>query len=357
MPSVSISVDSLRIQIAELKRAADEIQCTRKAIIVQYQQLGCQWNDGKYKMLGGIVRESSASLRNIENIFHQSQKVLVQLLSAVDEYEGVNLFGGNHFQTVDEEYVRSLSSSDVNERWQSGIHSINEQIANYKEALMACGVPECKWLNQTLAKHKAAMLEQEGYDLDVASGHVDDTVNNSNAYHYPEDYAAFYTQLAATFNQYCMDGTNPNYLQAPAWQNNCQRCVPAYELRRRGNQITTRPSTYGSSHLLYRPFDVWEGADIQNSAGSGMSSIQDLMASWGDGARAQIVVSWDSPLGGGHTFLAEQRNGTTVFFDPQTGNSNCSGYFDRVIDGGTQFCRIDNLQFSPYIEDCYMEVA
>ena len=55
--------------------------------------------------------------------------------------------------------------------------------------------------------------------------------------------------------------------------------------------------------------------------------------------------------------MAEQRNGTTVFFDPQTGNSDCASYFDRVLDGRTQFSRIDNLQFSSYIEDCYMEVG
>lgn len=88
-----------------------------------------------------------------------------------------------------------------------------------------------------------------------------------------------------------------------------------------------------------------------------MQTIQNSMADWGDGSRAQVVVYWDSPLGGGHTFMAEQRNGTTVFFDPQTGNSDCASYFDRVLDGRTQFSRIDNLQFSSYIEDCYMEVG
>lgn len=357
MPAVSVSADSLKKQIADLKVAADEIGRTRQAITTQYQQLGYQWNDSKYKTLGGIVSESNVSLRNIEKIFLQSQKALLQILSAVNEYESITLAGADQAEVVGEGYTRHLSPNEVNERWQSGVNSINEQIANYKEALLARGVPECKWLNETLAKHRAAMLEQEGYDLDVASGHASDTTNDCNAYCYPGDYASFYDQLAAEFNQYCLDGTNPNYRDAPEWRDNCQRCVPACELRRRGNEITARPSTYGSTHLAHRPFDVWEGAEVHNSTGSGASAIQDSMANWGDGSRAQVVVYWDSPLGGGHTFMAEQRNGTTVFFDPQTGNADCSRYFDRVVDGSTLYSRVDDLQFSPYIEECYMEVA
>lgn len=358
MPEVGVTAEIIQKQITDLKIAADEIGRTRRAIMSQYQQLGSQWNDNKYRMLGGIVNESNASLRNIEKVFLQSQKSLLLILSAVTEYESTTLTGlDQSSETVDGGFSRHLSPDEVNERWRVGVSSINEQIANYKEALMARGVPECKWLNQTLAKHRAKMLEQEGYDLDVASGHGSDTTNNGDAYHYPVDYASFYDELAAQFNQYCLEGTNPNYQDAPEWRDNCQRCVPTCELRRRGNEITAQPSTYGSSHLSHRPFDVWEGADVQNSTGSGTSTIQNSMASWGDGSRAQVVVYWDSPLGGGHTFMAEQLNGTTVFFDPQTGNSDCSSYFDRVVDGRTQFCRIDNLQFTPYIEECYREVA
>lgn len=356
MPSVAVSADTLKKQISDLGVAADEIGRTRQAITAQYQQLGYQWNDAKYKNLGNIVRESNASLRNIEKIFLQSQKALLQILSAVTEYEQVSLNGTAQSGMTNEGYSRHLSPDEVNARWQSWINSINEQIANYKEALLARGIPECAWLNQTLAKHRAAMLEQQGFDLDIASGHASDTTNNGNAYHYPGDYAAFYDQLAAEFHQYCLNGTNPRYHDAPEWRDNCQRCVPACELRRRGNEITARPSTYGSSHLARHPFDVWEGAEIQTSTGNGMRTIQNSMTAWGEGSRAQVVVYWDSPLGGGHTFMAEQQNGTTVFFDPQTGNSDCSSYFDRVLDGRTQFSRIDNLQFSPFIDDCYMEV-
>lgn len=357
MLPVAVSADTLKKQISDLGVAADEIGRTRQAITTQYQQLGYQWNDSKYKALGDIVRESNASLRNIEKIFLQSQRALLQILSAVTEYEQTSLNGTVRRGATSEGYSRRLSPDEVNARWQSGVDSINEQIANYKEALLARGVPECAWLNRTLAQHRAAMLEQEGFELDAASGQANDTTNDGSAYRYPGDYAAFYDQLAAEFQQYCLSGTNPRYHDAPEWRDNCQRCVPTCELRRRGNEFTVRPSTYGSTHLVYRPFDVWESAEIQSSTGNGMQTIQNSMADWGDGSRAQVVVYWDSPLGGGHTFMAEQRNGATAFFDPQTGNSDCASYFDRVLDGRTQFSRIDNLQFSSYIEDCYMEVG
>lgn len=91
MPEVGVTAEIIQKQIADLKIAADEIGRTRQAIMSQYQQLGSQWNDIKYRMLGGIVNESNASLRNIEKIFLQSQKALLQMLDAVEEYEATSI--------------------------------------------------------------------------------------------------------------------------------------------------------------------------------------------------------------------------------------------------------------------------
>ncbi len=255
-------------------------------------------------------------------------------------------------------FTKHLSPEEVNARWQSGVESIDEHIANYHAALLARGVPEGKWLNQTLAQHRARMLEQEGYNLDLASGHTEDSTNAFNAYQYPGDYPAFYDQLADDFRRHCLSGANPNYESGPAWQNNCQRCVPTYELRRRGAEVTARPSTYGSDHLSHHPFDVWEKANVISCQGSGLNDIQNTLSSWGDGARAQLVVVWNDGFGtNGHTFIAEQRNGTTHFFDPQNGEMDAVSYFDDVMVGETQFCRIDNLRTSNYINECYTEEA
>ena len=61
-------------------------------------------------------------------------------------------------------YKKHLSVVEVSSRWEGAVQSINEQIANYREALNQRGVPNCKWLDCTLATHKAAMLEQEVYE-------------------------------------------------------------------------------------------------------------------------------------------------------------------------------------------------
>ena len=260
---------------------------------------------------------------------------------------------------ADKSAGKRLTPEEVNDRWKQVVESIDEQIENYKEALMNRGVPECSWLKKTLAKHRAKMLEQEGYNLDVASGHSHDSNNAANAYTYPADYTSFYDEMAGEFRSYCLSGTNPRYSDGPEWHNNCQRCVPTYELRRRGVDATVYPSTHGSDHLSHYPFDVWESPTVFTGSGDGRSDIEREMSLWGDGARAQIVVIWDDGFGvNGHTFVAEQRDGHTYYYDPQTDTEDAASYFEDVIHGRTRFCRIDNLNTSNYINDCYeQEVA
>ena len=253
-------------------------------------------------------------------------------------------------------YTKHLMPHETFSRWKSSIENINTEIETYKQALIDRGIPECEWLKNTLAKLRVAMLEQEGYNLDVASGRKQTSTNSPMAYTYPTDHRVFYNELVDEFRLYSLEHTNPNYNVAPQWQNNCQRCVPTFEMRYRGLEVTTRPSTYGSEHLLYHPFDVWQNAEIITCQGDGKVDVQRYMEEWGDGARAQVVVYWDGPHGGGHTFIAEQRNGETIFFDPQKGNMDVKNYFNRVVLNRTQFCRIDNLEFSKYIKECYQEV-
>lgn len=91
MPEVSVSAEVLQRQIADLKMAADEIGRTRRVIMSQYQQLGLQWNDVKYRTLGEIVNECNSSLRTIERQFLEGQKKLAGLYKAVLSYEAISL--------------------------------------------------------------------------------------------------------------------------------------------------------------------------------------------------------------------------------------------------------------------------
>ena len=151
---------------------------------------------------------------------------------------------------------------------------------------------------------------------------------------------------------------NPNYKLGEKWNINCQRCVPTYEMRRRGYDVTAnpKPENVDETDLCYHPFDVWQNPDVIHCTGNGKKDIESKMKEWGDGARAQIVVSWKH-TNSGHTFLAEQVDGKTIFIDPQTGSTDVSKYFKRVEKGSVQVCRIDNLDVTNKILDCSRRVS
>ena len=159
--------------------------------------------------------------------------------------------------------------------------------------------------------------------------------------------------------------TNPNYSQTDPdspWNNNCQRCVSAYEARRRGFDVEAQPIPSGMDSLpiMRHPNgwpSVYEGAElIDCSANSGTGAainIENQMEEWGSDVRAIVRVRWKPENGGGgHVFIAERTNGTTRFIDPQNGETDARSYFD-FAKGSEVFCmRIDNLPFSERIHQC-----
>ena len=298
-----------------------------------------------------LLKETSMTVNIQLAEIEQSILYVHELVSKLKE---INTYGGANVTT--NSFSRHLSPAEVSTRWGAAVQSINEQIENYRKALNQRGVPDCKWLDKTLAAHRAAMLEQEAYELDVASGHGANSIHSADSYQYPGDYSSFYDQLAGEFRTYCAEATNPNYNPAEVnkWYINCQRCVPTYEMLRRGLDVTALPCDGEYDYLASHPFSIWENANIISCTGHGKDEIESVMSSWGEGARAQIIVMWTHTAG--HTFLAEQRGGRTYFIDPQSGNENYLDWVDSAIPGMTQFCRIDNLETSPLISHCYREV-
>jgi hypothetical protein len=132
--------------------------------------------------------------------------------------------------------------------------------------------------------------------------------------------------------------SNPNYKNGDEWTINCQRCVPTFEMRCRGFDVTALPKPEGSDYLSYHPFDVWEAPNVLQCTDRGVSDIQNIMQDWGDGSRAQVVVVWEN-TNSGHTFFTEQVEGKTHFYDPQTSESDVSYYFDMVEKERTKICQ------------------
>lgn len=150
---------------------------------------------------------------------------------------------------------------------------------------------------------------------------------------------------------------NPNYGKDVAFSENCQRCVPTYEMRARGYDVTAK-----GKYLEYDPLTndftlAWENPYIVSCYnGNGRSELEKYMSAFGEGARAEVRVSWKNANGVGHVFVAEQKNGRTEYYDPQSGVENCQEYFDYAADGETTFVRIDNAEPSALIYECCEEV-
>ena len=152
--------------------------------------------------------------------------------------------------------------------------------------------------------------------------------------------------------------TNPNFGLGVAFQINCQKCVPAYEMRMRGYNVTARPTYDINTDGFTKDYwdKVFDGALWEEGfADSGKETIIQELKIWGDGARGEIYVEWEN--GSAHVFVAENRNGEIYFLDPQTGEIDVEYYFDIVKNGLTKLLRIDNLEPNEkYIKWCCKEI-
>ena len=154
--------------------------------------------------------------------------------------------------------------------------------------------------------------------------------------------------------------TNPGYRSGKAgYSQNCQRCVPAYEMRRRGYDVIAKPAIVTSDGKLspedplYRKWkDVFINAEYEfyTDYNGGKTEVISQMQQWGNGAVAEVRVTWKNRES--HVFVAEMINDEVRFIDPQTGDDNCERYFTSAVIGGTMMARIDNLEPSNLIELC-----
>jgi hypothetical protein len=145
---------------------------------------------------------------------------------------------------------------------------------------------------------------------------------------------------------------NPKNKQGKEYQVNCTGVAQAYELRRRGIDVTAGPIEAGKSG---RP----TGKVVQDIWGKGMTdgSKDDIVKAfegYGDGARGVVRIRWDK--GGGHAFNVENVGGEVRFIDgqPLGGRPDAAFYFDH--GSKTQYARLDDLPDpDPSKYDKYME--
>lgn len=157
-------------------------------------------------------------------------------------------------------------------------------------------------------------------------------------------------------------GTNPNYHgDYKEYSENCQRCVVAYEARRRGYDVTAQPTFRGDTlnQVAYNDTKSgiargrWMGAfqnakpvnvSAKTEAGV-MKNIDDKMANYGNGSRGVIQIFYKG--GGGHVFNVERQNGKTVYVEAQTGKiKDFKTTLKSVRTEKVALVRTDKLKFS-----------
>lgn len=148
-------------------------------------------------------------------------------------------------------------------------------------------------------------------------------------------------------------GTNPYFYNPPQnvkaydYERNCTNCIPAYEMRCRGYNVSAQPLSENRK-LLDEPFNAWVNPDIRSA--NGIDDIKNYMLTQEDGARIQIVADFDRTPWldkAGHTFVCTKENGNIVFKDPQLGGIITKREVMEIIeDADIKYARIDNLDIT-----------
>lgn len=133
------------------------------------------------------------------------------------------------------------------------------------------------------------------------------------------------------------------------WGKNCQRCVVAYELRRRGFDVTAAMRLARNDKVadnwdkLFLDYDFVDiGKNIsKNNPVDAVRALENELISYGEGSRSVIDVAWQN--GGLHVFIAEVRGGKVVYVDPQTGIME-PDWKERFKPKSLRCARVDNRQ-------------
>jgi hypothetical protein len=173
---------------------------------------------------------------------------------------------------------------------------------------------------------------------------------------------------------------NPHYSEAESYRINCQTCVVANELRRRGFPVEALANTKGSllEELSLTPERAWVDANGNTPTpirfGSNMTTKSNPWngATWTKyekvySTRKQLVQAFESQINEdgryhiswawsnkkeGHIITLERINGVLRYYDPQ--NGEVIKDFVKYVDGislkrGIEYYRVDNLMPNPDI--------
>ena len=140
---------------------------------------------------------------------------------------------------------------------------------------------------------------------------------------------------------------NPNFSTGQwGYTQNCQRCVQAYEFRRRSYNVVAAERPIRNNNIVwgYECFTDANGNPVKLVHGQTTSMIKRVLNSAPDGSRYTIYVKWKGRGTGAHVFVAEKENGVVRYIDPQNGNMDATDYFNRGSSFG--YFRMDDKQLT-----------
>ncbi len=177
---------------------------------------------------------------------------------------------------------------------------------------------------------------------------------------------------------------NPNYSVSEAYRINCQTCVVANELRRRGLNLEALANTKGSwlEKLSQKTNEIWVDADGNIPAKKRIGAeyysyaclgpdgrrykrgwnktvsnrkqlIAELESSISEDGRYHIDWCWNTQSKysiSGHIITVEKIDGVLRYYDPQNGKviANFYDYINNIkLDRGINLLRVDNLRVNP----------
>ena len=157
---------------------------------------------------------------------------------------------------------------------------------------------------------------------------------------------------------------NPNYDPFDfGTSQNCQRCVNAYVARRRGFDVEAQRIMSADDHYAlgsnYK--ECYNTSEKPKHLATSIfekgltheevrNRFENYMNGRPDGTIVIIDGYWET-TGSGHVFIAERRNGKTVYVDPQNPKSDPENYFDRMAPKSTYYFDTTGIPFNSKIMD------
>lgn len=176
-------------------------------------------------------------------------------------------------------------------------------------------------------------------------------------------------QTSAVSPEMALERTNPKFNESRDYQMNCQRCVWAYELQRRGYDVEALPTFKGDdlprggnwTKLSKNRLEGDNMVSVAQSFGqtksikTELTNITETMNQWGDGSRGIVRVVWKGGRSG-HVFNIENVGGKIIAYDGQTGKvRDLKQTLGNSIRNLTSMVRTDNAdldmtQISKYVK-------